>query len=88
MPIDQASSPFSVLLHPEDISPIPQPLKKATSRALRTVAANRPAVVLTASTYQKALKDSLAKKKTSKISKKQINLKMAKPSYQLIMRLD
>ena len=62
LPNDQASSPFSVLFQPEDISPIPQLLKNATSRAPRAVAANRPTVVLTASPYQKALKDSLAKK--------------------------
>ena len=42
LPNDQASSPFSVLLQPEDFSPIPQQLRKATSRVPRTVAANRP----------------------------------------------
>ena len=62
MPNDQASSPFSVLLQSEDISPIPQPLRKAMSRAPQTVAANRPTFVSIASPYQKVLKDSLAKK--------------------------
>ena len=55
-----------MLLQPEDISRIPQPLRKATSRAPRTVAANRHPVVLTTYPCQKALKDLLAKKKQTK----------------------